>query len=393
MPSAVKCLILLIVQSVIISGALIAGDSSLDSLAQIRITFRVSTPSNANTGIIYISGNDSLLGYWAPDQVPLQKLPNSFWEISLRFSRGRHIEYKFTRGSWKTEALGPNGGIPDNHILKVDSDTVIYHHILAWKNMTMVNQTVSVAGDVRYHRNLIYPGLRPRDLIVWLPPGYETDKDRRYPVLYMHDGQNIIDSETAAFGQEWQVDETADSLISSGLMEPIIVVGIYNTSDRSKEYAPGDFGTRYMRFVTDSVKKLIDQNYRTLPGPEYTGTGGSSQGGLIAFMLVWEYPAIFSKAACISPAFRFKGVDYIATVKNTGRPEKDLQIYLDLGTVGLDSILTPQLNGIINALRDKGFRSEKQIFMYIDRNAEHSEKFWARRFWRPLMIFWGADDE
>ncbi len=282
-----------------------------------------------------------------------------------------------------------NGRIPENHILEISSDTVINHRIAAWKDDFNAHRMISVTGDVRFHQNLTYPGLKPRDLIVWLPPEYKIDPRRRFPVLYMHDGQNIMDPQTSAFGQDWRIDETADSLINKGLIEPIIIVGIYNSSDRSEEYAPGDLGILYMQFVVETVLPFIDHTYRTLSGPAFTATGGSSQGGLIALMLLWEYPTVFSMAACLSPAFKFENVDYISTVRETQGPGRNARIYFDIGNIGLDQRLQSQLYEMVQTLIDKGFHEGEQLFLFIEPDAEHSERFWAKRFWRPLLIFWG----
>jgi enterochelin esterase-like enzyme len=118
----------------------------------------------------------------------------------------------------------------------------------------------------------------------------------------MHDGQNLFSAHTAGFGAEWRLDEIADSLITAGLIRPLIIVGIFNTGDRNLEYANGNIGPRYRDFVVHKIKPFIDKKYRTLPDQKYTVTGGSSMGGLVAFILLWENPEIFSGAICMSPA-------------------------------------------------------------------------------------------
>jgi enterochelin esterase-like enzyme len=134
----------------------------------------------------------------------------------------------------------------------------------------------------------------------------------------MHDGQNIFGPVTSSFGTDWSVDETADDLIKKKSIEPVIVVGIYNTSDRLKEYTPGEKGTAYMDFVVKTVKPLIDSTYRTKPDRKNTIVGGSSAGGIMSFMLVWEHADVFSKAFGMSPAFRLEsgnGWDYTRVVQ------------------------------------------------------------------------------
>jgi predicted alpha/beta superfamily hydrolase len=372
------------------AGAQMDVDPSLRNQENTRrITFQVSTTGILASDTVFITGNDSVLGFWKPDQVPLKRIQRDLWQISIRLPVGTDIEYKFTRGDWAHEALAANGEIPGNFKLTVKSDTIVHHHIILWRDQSQKFTGSNVTGTVRYHRGLGYPGLKPRDIIVWLPPEYESDPDQRFPVIYMHDGQNIFDPGTSAFGVDWQVDETADSLIRKGLIKPVIVVGIYNTPDRSKEYAPGASGNLYMHFIVDTVKPMIDGAYRTEPGSLSTATGGSSQGALIAMMLFWEYPDIFSMTACLSPAFRFDTVDYIAAVKATSRSVSGAKIYLDIGTMGLDRRLKPQFDEMVSLLGEKGFEMNRQLFVFTDDGGEHSEKFWAHRFWRPLQFFWG----
>lgn len=174
-----------------------------------------------------------------------------------------------------------------------------------------------------------WKGLKPRDIIVWLPPGYDENINERYPVLYMHDGQNIVDPKTSSFGIDWQIDEVADSLIRENKIEPIIVVGIYNTADRSSEYKNIDSGFVYMDFVINKLKPLIDKTYRTKPDKENTANGGSSLAGLTSLMFVWEHPEVFSKAICMSSAFKIENIDYVSDIeKYSGAKKKYKNVFL-----------------------------------------------------------------
>ncbi|MBZ5622069.1 MAG: hypothetical protein LAQ69_25575 [Acidobacteriia bacterium] len=161
-----------------------------------------------------------------------------------------------------------------------------------------------MTGD--FEKHTAYPSKflpTPRDLIVYLPPGYR-EGNRRYPVLYMHDGQNLFDPATAFAGNEWHVDEVAEQLIAAGKIEPLIIVGIYNTGkERIKEYTSGMGGKPplYARMVVEEVKPFIDSHYRTLQGPDQTGLGGSSLGGLVSLAMGLKYPQVFGKLAIVSP--------------------------------------------------------------------------------------------
>ncbi len=129
-----------------------------------------------------------------------------------------------------------------------------------------------VAGDVRVSR-------ADRDLHAYLPPSYERS-DRRFPGLYMHDGQNLFDA-TTSFAGEWGVDETMEELAVEGL--EAIVIGIPHGEDRVREYTPfNGGGDEYLAYVVDTVKPLVDSSFRTLSDREHTGIMGSSLGALIS---------------------------------------------------------------------------------------------------------------
>jgi len=241
--------------------------------------------------------------------------------------------------------------------------------------------------------NIEGKGILPRDVIIWFPPSYDESTSKRYPVLYMHDGQNIIDPTTSAFGIDWQVDETSDSLINENLMNEIIVVGIYNTKHRRSDYSHNDTGYAYMRWVVNELKPLIDKTYRTKPDRENTAVAGSSMGGLISFMMLWEYSDIFSKAACFSPAFKVDRFDFVKNVRNFDGKKKIIKLYIDNGGVGLDARLQPGIDEMIQTLVLKGYELDKDIIYFIDKDAEHNEPAWANRMYKPLLWFFGKENK
>ncbi|HWD37455.1 MAG TPA: alpha/beta hydrolase-fold protein, partial [Fimbriimonas sp.] len=203
----------------------------------------------------------------------------------------------------------------------------------------------------------------------------------RYPVLYMQDGENVFDPRTSFAGVDWQIDETADRLIREKKIPPLIVVGIYNTADRTSEYSPGGMSSLYMDFVVDKLKPFIDRTYRTKPDRKNTMVGGSSSGGIFSFMLVWEHPDVFSKAICMSPAFATpKGMrhsyDYAKTVANSPTPPMPVYFYVDIGGIGLDSELRPGVDEMLTTLKQKHIKFD----FVSDPNARHSEADWAKRF-------------
>jgi predicted alpha/beta superfamily hydrolase len=364
---------------------------SVSGSPQNKITIKVITPGNDTTSGIYITGSNSNFGNWNPSAVKLDKVNDTIWAKTFLFNTGESVAFKFTKGSWNTEALTDSGAVPDNNSLLVQKDTTLVYTIKKWNNVTTLaaenNFKGQITGVVKYIHNMEYKGLKPRDIIVWLPPSYKSDTGKRYPVLYMHDGQNLFDPKTSSFGIDWQLDEAADSLIKAEAIKEIIIVGIYNTPDRSPEYGDTELGRTYMNFIVNTLKPYIDKNYRTLPDRENTATGGSSMGGLISLMLAWEQSETFSKAACLSPAFHIDEIDYIGKVK--AGIKKQLKIYIDIGTVDLEARLKPGVDEMVNGLEKLGYKPGTDLYYYLDEGAAHSESAWAKRNWRYLEFLFG----
>lgn len=363
---------------------------TLSQTDTLSVRFQVKTSNLPDSEKVYIAGNLAQLGNWHPGKVALQKDKSAnLWSIELRFARGERLEYKFTKGRWSNEAVIEGGHVPPNNKLAVENDTTLYTEIKYWKDAFPTRVQGQITGNVKYHRQVGGTAINPRDLVVWLPPGYEQNTQQRYPVLYMHDGQNLFDPLTSTFGVDWQVDETTDSLIRLQKIDPLIVVGIYNTNLRNREYSPNDTGSAYMKYVVQTVKPLIDNTYRTLPDRDHTAIGGSSMGGLISFMLLWEYPEVFSTTTCFSPAMKIKPYDYVSRVQQDGKRNFPIKIYLDNGGVGLEAQLQPGIDELMATLEQIGYKKGIDFFWYPDSTAEHNESAWARRFWRPLVLFWG----
>lgn len=348
----------------------------------------VETNLQNDSSEVFITGNRTELGGWNPGKINFEKQNDSIWTRSFTFESGAVLEFKFTLGDWNTEALEKDGSVPGNHTFSVTNDTTLKYNIERWKDGTP-SFTGQITGTVEYLDSLTFDFLLPRDVIVWLPPGYDENETKRYPVLYLHDGQNVIDPATSAFGTDWQIDEAADSLIRKNEIEPLIIVGIYNTRQRSREYTHTDTGSVYMRFIVEKLKPMIDEKYRTLPGREFTATGGSSAGGLISFMLLWEYSDVFSKAICMSPAFKINRIDYVSNVENYTGKRKDIQVYIDNGGVDLESRLQPGIDEMVKALERKGYKKNEDFFFVIDKDASHSENAWASRIPNALKLLFG----
>jgi predicted alpha/beta superfamily hydrolase len=363
--------------------------SLLNAQQNFNVLIKVIVHSRTDTAKIYIAGSTDNLGNWDPAVIPMIKSDSTTWEKAFKFPAGEVIEFKITRGSWANERLNDDETIPANTVLKVENDTTITLVINKWADQykRKIVTHGKITGTVEYIRRLKGEGILPRDATIWLPSGYAKSKKERYPVLYMQDGQNIIDPATSSFGYDWRIDEVADSLIKANKIKKIIIVGIYNTSDRGLEYG-GSKSDAYMKFIVNKLKPLIDKKYRTKPGRKNTALAGSSLGGTISFMLLWNYSDIFSAAACISPAFHYKEYDCLKLAEKKVK-NKNLKIYIDIGGVGLDTLLQSGVNDMLALLKTKGYKEGINLDYFRDPAAEHSEQFWAKRDWRILEFFFG----
>lgn len=367
------------------------------SLAQqVHITFRLHSPDLPDGSKVYIAGSVAALGNWNPAEVKMNFEGNQVWSLRITCQPGEIIEYKYTRGSWEAEGADSSGRALKNFSIATKKDTIVNDTINFWTSGIHREISGQITGTVKYHRHMKSGGILPRDVIVWLPPDYDNSGEK-YPVLYMHDGQNIFDPRTSAFGTDWQIDETCTRLIKEKTIPPLIVVGIYNTTDRGKEYVPGQKGSAYMKFVVDSLKPFIDKTYPTNPSRTHTFVGGSSSGGTIAFMLAWEYPEVFSKAMCMSPAFKYESeegaydIDYVETVRESGKPIDPTFFYIDNGGDAIDSMLQPGIDEMLRVLQEKGLELNHDCVFIRDKDAKHSEADWAKRFPEAIRLLFSGN--
>lgn len=256
-----------------------------------------------------------------------------------------------------------------------------------------------ITGHLRIHRGFQSVWLdRARDLWVYLPPDYaKPGNTQAYPVLYMHDGNNLFDAATAFGGREWQADETAERLIQGGELRPVIIVGVSNSPDRMDEYTyttatlggqlMGGAGALYARFLVDEVKPFIDLAYRTLPDVENTGVAGSSLGGLISLYLAVHHPDTFSRIGIVSPSIHWARESALHTAR---RIRPGLRIWMDMGWHEDDHGRPPteirQLRALRTILDRKGYEAGTNLAYFEDPRGVHSEADWARRL--PKILTW-----
>jgi len=235
-----------------------------------------------------------------------------------------------------------------------------------------------------------------RDLIVYTPPGYEEQPSRQFPVLYLHDGQNLFDGATSFIpGQDWHVGQTADHCIGAGKVEPLIIVGMYNTKARIREYTPthvprlgGGRADRYAKFLLDEVQPFIDREYRTLSGSQHTGVGGSSLGGLVSLYLGLKHSRIFGKVAALSPSVWWNQLVIQRFVQATV-VEPRPRIWLDIGTREGPRIVH-DVARFRDALLEKGWKLGEDLHYERVEGAEHNEAAWAKRVGPFLQFLYPA---
>lgn len=241
-----------------------------------------------------------------------------------------------------------------------------------------------------------------RAVTVYLPPGYDSEPQRRYPVLYLHDGQNLFDPARAVFGVSWDADATAERLIHQGRIPPLLLVGIDNTPERLDEYAyypdrrerAGGRGSLYARFVLDEVKPIIDARYRTLPDRRNTAVIGSSMGGLISLSMAHEHHERFALCGAVSPSLWWGGGGALADFEGAGGWMRRMRFWVDMGTregpgrghVPSSIRRTRQLIGRFDAA---GLIPGRDYLYWEVAGGEHNEAAWAAHFDKMLLYFFG----
>jgi predicted alpha/beta superfamily hydrolase len=334
---------------------------------------------------LFLAGDGDALGQWEAAGVRLDPWEDGTFRKRVEVRGKKPVRFLVTRGHWRrAETDGQGNLFPPREFSPKAGATV----------------EAEVAGfgrdSVKYHPDFPSTQLvHPRPVTVWLPPGYESEPDRRYPVLYLHDGQNLFDPETAFGGTPWGADDTAERLIRRGSVEPLLIVGIGNTPDRLKEYGPldlrpgpWDLARAYGRFVTGELKPFVDRTYRTMPGPDHTGVGGSSMGGLISLALGRWYPEVFGRVMAMSPSLWY---DQESTLRgaagNTGWLA-GVRLWLDVGGKEGASGASQQANvrrvrRLAKLLKDHGLAAGR-LKVTVDAAAGHDERAWAYRLGHAL---------
>jgi predicted alpha/beta superfamily hydrolase len=362
------------------------------TLAVAEVTFRVTVPADTDpSAAVFIAGD---FQSWNPGHPDYKLTPTgkNLWEIVLPLKTGQALQFKFTLGDWEHVEKGPGGEEIQNRLHKVAGTETLDLEVASWAHGDA--RLATKTGNITL---ITVPEfLDDRPVWVYLPPGYEQDTERRYPVLYMMDGQNVFDDATS-FAGEWKVDETLEELIPAGQVEPLIVVAVANDGDnRTKEYTPwysssretGGGGGKHLKTWIKILLPFINANYRTLTGPENTGLAGSSFGGLMALYGAYSHPDVFGKIGSFSPTVMYAGGRLPKMIADSDKP--DIILYLDMGTREMGNFQDKNGNGIddgIDSLRRlqeiltlQGFVGGWDLLVAEGEGHRHNEFYWSQRF-------------
>ncbi len=354
----------------------------------------VKVPSSTPAGaLVYLAADRGDLGGWKPDGVRLSKLTDGTWGTRISVGPEEVVQFKFTLGDWERverDSLGHHvanrqvtAGSPDPMLLEVEQ----------WGWPGRAN---SFVGDLRQLPRFHSVALgNYRTVWVWLPEAYKSQPGARFPVIYMHDGQNLFDVARSAFGVEWGVDDTATRMIAAGEVRPFMVVGIENNADRFGEYTPsrcggiGGRGKEYARFVAKEVKPMIDATYRTIAGAEGTFVAGSSLGGLISLYILREHSEAFGGCGALSPSLWWSAQRLLLEAEADASWAKGKRVWLDMGTEEKgwgDELVHVES---VTRMRDALVRGGANVEMEIEEGGLHDEEAWARRLPRVLKQLLG----
>lgn len=354
---------------------------SSHAVAQYTLRIEVLyTPASTGNDSIFVAGN---FNSWNPKMTAatLSK-ENDKLVLEIKNLSENVFEFKFTRGGWDRVETTKGGEDIKNRLVKLTSDTVVQYRVEGWRDnfpaVSAKKHTASSNVHILDSAFIIPQLLRTRRVWIYLPRGYEKSK-KKYPVLYMHDGQNNFDEYTAGFG-EWGVDECIDSLIKKGSPASIIV-GIDNGPQSFNEYNPFDNerfgkgeGDLYLDFIVKTLKPYIDRHYRTLRNKENTMIAGSSMGGLISYYAILKHPKVFGKAGIFSPSFWIS--PRINQLTDSLAPAINAKLFFYMGEMEGGNAVQEMF-----AVTEKlGRNSNAMIYTITDPEGRHNEEYWRKWF-------------
>lgn len=361
---------------------LVLSIATITVKAQLKVTFELSVAQASKEPVhaYFIAGS---FNNWMPNDTTARLKSNNEGTYRLVLNlKPATYEFKVTRGSWEKVEVAANGNAVANRSFQLQKDTLIRLTVANWADAfakTAPQHTASAQVKVLDTAFLIPQLNTKRKVWIYLPPSYASS-GKKYPVLYMHDGQNLFDEATGGYG-EWGIDETLDSLIAKGEKECIVVGIDHGGAERLKEYNPYDSqygkgkGKAYVEFLVNNLKPYIDQHYRTKKDAQYTSIAGSSMGGLISMYAIMAYPQVFGNAGLFSPAF-WLGKTITTELKNVKGWEKH-KLYFVAGNLE-GKMMINDMQQVYQLVDPTG--KNKNIKIVEKADGKHNEAFWRREF-------------
>jgi predicted alpha/beta superfamily hydrolase len=320
-----------------------------------------------------------------PECQPLSLQNHLTYKGSIVIPDGQdHVDFTVNRGNETNAAADGRGQRLGAITLKIGQSEFVYS-LVTWRDRA----PLAVVGNVQKIPDFYSPQLgNTRGVSVWLPPGYDHTTEQ-YPVIYMHDGQNVFDPATSTANIDWQIDDILQKRILEKSMRPVIVVAIDTIpKDRYQEYDYTLRGDRYAQFLIETVKPYIDAHYRTLRARESTFTMGSSMGGIISLSLLWRHAETFSRGAGLSLAAHVNHSAIYKVVTAGSAPKLPVAFYVDHGQYNDDSAYSTNVGPFVKYLLTLVFNSSN--FRYdVDPYGDHREIDWSRRVSQALDFLIG----
>ncbi len=408
-----KMLLPLLVCSSTVLGLSSCGDGkgpSTPGPIDADVIFNVTIPEALKSGEKITIGSN--INSWTPSNLDytFQKVDDLNYTLALDLDTSTElkVEYKYTKqvegmtaaNQWRAGEKDANGGEIENRIVTIpanNTEPIVVNDVVASfadPDAPIVHTVVGNLDIIEDFKMPQFTDNRTRNIRVWTPENYDpADKETKYPVVYMHDAQNLFDAATS-FAGEWIVDESITDLMLEDLSEGAIVVGIDNSEYRMREYTPNWGNTKnaegdlYGKFIVETLKPYIDENYNTLTDKDNTMIAGSSMGGLISFATGLAYPETFGMVGAFSSSFQIPTQEDRLEFINSLDYEGDLpRLYLDAGK---KETLYTYISPVSNELYEAGYPKDK-IYTLIDEDGSHSEVSWSKRF--PAAFSWLMSEE
>jgi len=358
-----------------------------------RIRFQILPPIEETTEPVRVTGSHPSLGNWEP-AAGLELTREGPWLVGeMEADEGAVFEYKITRGSWQTEAVDAWGHVPPNGCHEVWLDATLRTAVADWKDR--------YAGRLTRERVPSHILAGHRDILVWLPPSYGIEQEKRYRLIVMHDGDNVFDPTTSPLsGVDWAADEWIRLLARRGEMREAIVVAVRHPEGfqeegiplRDADLSPELGGAAYSEFIVSELVPYLDAHYRTDARCDSRVLCGGDLGALNSFYTAVHHPGVFGHFCCFSTAFEDVSDQLpdqsgqLIALENEPALPSGVCMYFDYGTEGLDECYEPYHRALGEILRAKGWKDGQEFEIRRIPGGTHDELSWRQRLGDALRF-------